>query len=54
MNINYFKYLTEEGHCPEEDAIASLELAMLKLRKGYEFGDICIGGIVSHFCYLLS
>jgi len=35
----------EEGHCPEEDAIASLELAMLKLRKGYEFGDICIGGL---------
>jgi len=35
----------EVGHCPEEDAIASLELAMLKLEKGYAFGDICIGGL---------
>eukprot|EP00088_Acartia_fossae_P018632 TRINITY_DN20754_c0_g1_i5.p1 TRINITY_DN20754_c0_g1~~TRINITY_DN20754_c0_g1_i5.p1 ORF type:complete len:626 (-),score=150.86 TRINITY_DN20754_c0_g1_i5:35-1912(-) len=30
---------TEFGHCPEEDAIATMELALLKLNKGLAFGD---------------
>ena len=29
-----------EGHCPEEDSLASLELALLKIQKGNEFGDL--------------
>ena len=28
-----------QGHDPEEDAIAAMKLVLLKLEKGYEFGD---------------
>ncbi|XP_040573775.1 RNA exonuclease 5 [Lepeophtheirus salmonis] len=27
------------GHCPMEDAISTMELALLKLKNGYSFGD---------------
>ena len=32
-------FCKEYGHCPEEDAIATMELALLKLHKGLAFGD---------------
>ncbi len=35
-----------DGHCPEEDAIAALELVLLKLEQGYHFGDVLLGGTV--------
>jgi len=31
---------TGDGHCPEEDSLASLELALLKIQKGNAFGDL--------------
>jgi len=34
------------GHNPEEDALAAMNLVLLKLEKGYEFGDILLGGQV--------
>lgn len=29
-----------DGHCPEEDSLASIELALLKIQKGNAFGDL--------------
>jgi len=34
------------GHNPEEDALAAMNLVLLKLEKGYEFGDVLLGGQV--------
>jgi len=34
------------GHNPEEDALAAMNLVLLKLDKGYEFGDVMLGGLV--------
>lgn len=30
------------GHCPKEDALASLNLVKLKMRKGLKFGDVIL------------
>eukprot|EP00088_Acartia_fossae_P015009 TRINITY_DN1811_c0_g1_i13.p1 TRINITY_DN1811_c0_g1~~TRINITY_DN1811_c0_g1_i13.p1 ORF type:complete len:671 (-),score=163.23 TRINITY_DN1811_c0_g1_i13:344-2356(-) len=38
-----------EGHCPEEDARAALELTLLKLKEGYHFGDVINGGNLPGF-----
>ena len=35
-----------DGHCPEEDAIAALQLTLLKIQKGFHFGDVLLGGSV--------
>jgi len=32
-----------EGHCPQEDAKAALELTLLKIKEGYNFGDVLLG-----------
>ena len=37
---------TKLGHNPEEDALAAMNLVLLKLEKGYEFGDVLLGGLV--------
>jgi len=35
-----------KGHNPEEDAKAAMSLVLLKLREGYRFGDVLLGGRV--------
>ncbi|XP_023330635.1 uncharacterized exonuclease C637.09 isoform X2 [Eurytemora carolleeae] len=32
------------GHSPEEDAKAAMDLVKLKLKEGYQFGDVLLGG----------
>lgn len=32
------------GHNPEEDALSAMELVLLKLRMGVEYGDIILSG----------
>merc|ERR1719471_987384 len=36
----------EKGHNPIEDSVAAMKLVNLKLQKGYEFGDVLLGGHV--------
>ena len=36
----------EKGHNPIEDSVAAMKLVNLKLQKGYEFGDVMLGGYV--------
>merc|ERR1711874_367701 len=36
----------KRGHNPIEDAQAAMNLVLLKLEKGYEFGDVILGGEV--------
>ena len=36
----------EKGHNPIEDSVAAMKLVNLKLQKGYEFGDVLLGGFV--------
>ncbi|KAL5019058.1 hypothetical protein ScPMuIL_004780 [Solemya velum] len=36
---------SEKGHCSIEDAGATMELVLLKLKNGLEFGDVILGGI---------
>ena len=36
----------EKGHNPIEDSVAAMKLVNLKLRKGYDFGDVLLGGYV--------
>ena len=31
-----------KGHDPNEDALASMELVLLKIRKGLKYGDSCL------------
>ncbi|XP_067951672.1 RNA exonuclease 5-like isoform X2 [Watersipora subatra] len=42
------------GHCPEEDAVATMMLVLLKLKLGYSFGNIVAGGMMAtpddYFC----
>jgi len=34
--------LVRSGHDPNEDASASMELVLLKIRKGLKYGDSCM------------
>ena len=34
----------EKGHNPIEDSVAAMKLVNMKLLKGYEFGDVLLGG----------
>ena len=33
-----------DGHDPTEDAVAAMELVLLKLKMGMEFGDVVLSG----------
>lgn len=35
---------SSNGHDPTEDAVAAMELVLLKLKMGVEFGDATMGG----------
>ena len=41
------KLIQESSHNPSIDAKASLQLVLLKLRQGIEFGDVIVNGCVS-------
>jgi hypothetical protein len=34
--------LVGKGHDPNEDAMSSMELVLMKLRKGFKYGDACL------------
>ena len=44
---NARKLIQESSHNPSIDAKASLQLVLLKLRQGIEFGDVIVNGCVS-------
>lgn len=35
--------MEHNGHCPQEDAIAAMELTLLKIKNGYNFGNVLLG-----------
>eukprot|EP00088_Acartia_fossae_P023898 TRINITY_DN24874_c0_g1_i1.p1 TRINITY_DN24874_c0_g1~~TRINITY_DN24874_c0_g1_i1.p1 ORF type:complete len:615 (+),score=100.32 TRINITY_DN24874_c0_g1_i1:33-1877(+) len=38
--------MSVKGHSPEEDAKAAMSLVLLKLKEGYRYGDVLLGGDV--------
>jgi hypothetical protein len=47
--ITSSKLIQEDKHNPAIDARASLELVLLKLRQGFDFGDVIINGCINMF-----
>lgn len=46
---NKRKLIQESTHNPVVDARASMQLVLLKLRRGFEFGDVIVNGCTSVF-----
>lgn len=45
----FSKLIQESTHNPSVDARASMQLVLLKLRRGFDFGDVIINGCTSMF-----
>jgi len=43
----YSKLIQEGSHNPSIDAKASIQLVLLKLRQGHDFGDVIVNGCVN-------